>query len=959
MEIRRSAKRPHGRSALVFAAAGVLLAGVCSSAPAHAAPDERPWLDTSLASDVRAQMMVDQMTLEEKSALLYGYGTRTVDGQTWQVYVKGNERLGIPDMVQGDAPSGVWQGSTDVTQLPNSMALGATFSVDAAQTYGDIIGSEFRALGYGVVHGPNVDVNRDPRHGRAHETMGEDPVLISALTSQYIISAQEHGIIADPKHFALNTVEKDRFVTDAQVDQKTMNELYLSPFQDVVQDAKPGMLMCAYTKINGVQACEDEDLLVGLLRNDWGFNGIVRTDAGAAHTLDSLRWGVQQEFRSESQYGKVLIAAVKDGSFPMTAVDDAVKTILRTMIDYGIFDNPPQRTGANLVENAAKAQEVAEQSIVLLKNDKSSLPMDRAADSVAVIGVAANDRSTAGGPANPGPANKDTALEALQNEFPTGTVQYAPGVDPIYGVATDPGYPQLNSGYLTTADGKRGADATYKNAAGDVLQTRVDTCLCNSPSTSFAGTVSTAQAAPNGTRSATWTSTVTADVAGTYGLDVVSAAAVSVTIDGTPVLDVAANTAATTPRAADVSLTAGDHTIEVSYSGSGSFKLGWNAPVGSVDANIAAAVELAKTSEVAVVVARDLESESIDRPSLSLPNDQDRLIQAVLDANPNTIVVLNTGSAVTMPWKDDAAAIVESWYGGTRQGAALAAVLLGDVNPSGRLPISFPETMADLPTADAAQFPGIDRVTRYTEGLSTGYRHYGQNGAPEAAFPFGFGLSYTTFAYSDLRLDTDRFPIGAPGADGTFKGQKAITASVLVTNTGDVAGTVTPQVYVSFPEASGQPAPLLKAFDKVQLAPGESRRVEFSLDQRDFSNYADTDGRRGWTVDPGVYEVRVADSSAAQPLTAGVLAQVEPEPTSSPTPVPSPSATTPGTSGPDGGSSADGGGAGTDHKASNAPAGTLATTGVTVGAAGAVAAALLLAAALVYLVRRRRRGNAA
>lgn len=917
-------------------AAAVVAAGLLTSGLQPAAAADRPWLDTSLPSETRAQMMVDQMTLEEKSALLYGYGTRVVDGQTWQVYVKGNERLGIPDMVQGDAPSGVWQGSTDVTQLPASMALGATFSTEAAAEYGDVIGTEFNALGYGVVHGPNVDVNRDPRHGRTHETMGEDPVLISALTTQYIISAQEHGIIADPKHFAVNTVETNRFTTDAQLDRKTLYELYLAPFQDVIEDGKPGMIMCAYTKINGVQACDNKETLVDLLRDAWGFQGIVRTDAGAAHTLGSLALGVQQEFRSESQFGKVLIAAVNDGSFPIEAVNDAVKTILKTMIDYGIFDNPPQRTGAPLAEDAVKAQNLAAQSIVLMKNDDKLLPLDSDdVDSIAVIGSGADDRTTAGGPTNPAPVGKDTALSAITDRAPGAAIEYAKGVDSIYGVATDPGYPQLNSGYLTAADGtSHGADATYRDASGTVIASRVDPCLCNSPASSFAGTVSTAQAAPTGTASATWTAQLNADVAGDYGFDVVTGAAVVVSIDGAPVLNVAAGVATSTPQQVQVPLTAGSHSIQVDYTGNGTLKVGLNAPAGSLDANMRAAVDAAASSDVAVIVARDLESESIDRPTLTLPNDQDRLISAVLAANPKTVVVLNTGSAVTMPWKDNASSIVEAWYGGTRQGAALASVLFGDVNPSGRLPISFPDTMQDLPTIDPEQFPGIDNVTKYSEGMATGYRYYGIDGAPAAAFPFGYGLSYTDFSYTDLTVDASTFDIGAPGDDGTFKGQSAVTASVTVTNAGGVAGAATPQLYVQYPGTSGQPAPMLKAFDKVQLAPGESKRVEFVLDQRDFSNYVDNGDTGAWTVDQGTYTLRLADSSAAEPLRAQVDAVVG----AAPGPAPAPAA---------------GGG-----DASSTTGSRLADTGLPLGVTGSALAAAILAG-LILLVASRRRARRA
>lgn len=296
--------------------------------------DEWPWLDRSRAAGERARLMVGQMTLEEKSALLYGYGTREIGGEKWQVYVRGNARLGIPDMVQGDLPAGIWQGSNDVTQLPASIALGATFSREAARSYGHLLGRETRALGYGVIHGPNVDVQRDPRHGRAHETFGEDPWLTSAIGTQYVLGVQENAVMADAKHFAVNTVEQDRRSTDARLSRKVLEELYLFPFQDVIEDAHVAMVMCAYTQINGVHACNDETLLQDVLRKRLGFEGIVRTDAGAEHSLRSLSLGVDQEFRSEKYYGKDLIAAVTKGDFPERDVDAAVVRILTAMIRY-------------------------------------------------------------------------------------------------------------------------------------------------------------------------------------------------------------------------------------------------------------------------------------------------------------------------------------------------------------------------------------------------------------------------------------------------------------------------------------------------------------------------------------------------------------------------------------------------------------------------------------------------
>lgn len=827
----------------------------------------------SLSADTRAQALVEAMTLEEKSALLYGYGTRTVDGQTWQVYVKGNTRLGIPDMVQGDAPSGIWQGSTAVTQMPNSAALAATFSRELAHAYGDTLGAQTRALGYGVLHGPNVDVLRDPRHGRAHESFGEDPYLVGQTATEYVKGLQTHRVIADAKHFAVNTVEKDRTRVDAVIDPRTLHELYIAPFKDVVQDGRVGMVMCAYTKINGIQACNHEDLLNGLLRQTWGFDGIVRTDAGAAHTLQSMLYGVDQEFRSESQFGKVLIAAVRAGTFPQSAVDNAVKRILRTMIEYGIYDDPPQRTGADLQAGATAAQKVAENVIVLLRNQGALLPLDAShVQRIAVIGTSVNDTLTAGGPANPGPQGKDTILQAIRDRVPGTVVSYERGVDPIYPIAVAPGYPQLPSGALTTDDSQRqGASAAYYAADGSLLAGRIDTCLCYAPANNFSSSVTARQDPPTGTASASWSATLHADVTGRYGFDLSTNGLATLFIDGQPVAK-SEGSADLSPVVAVLRLTQGSHAVRVEYALNGAaspqLKVGWKAPPRAVDANIRAAAEAAARADVAVVVVRDLESESVDRPGLTLPNDQDRLVEAVARANPRTIVVLSTGSAVTMPWNAKVPAVLEAWYGGTRGGAALARVLFGDVNPSGRLPISFPKADADLPTYAPEQFPGVNQVQRFSEGLRTGYRHFNAPGAPRAEYPFGFGLSYTRFAFSGLLLDRATFNAGTAGADGSLKGQRGVTATFTVTNMGRRSGAAVPQLYVEYPRAADEPAPLLKGYDKLDLRPGESKRVSIALDQRAFSTYDPNTGK--WVVVPGMYRLAVGDSSVDTTLSSFV-----------------------------------------------------------------------------------------
>lgn len=824
-------------------------------------------LSTLSHADVpqRAKALLAAMTVEEKSALLYGYGSKVVEGQQWQVYVKGIPRLGIPDMTQGDAPSGLMIGSRQVTQMPASVALAATFSPAVAQAYGEVIGSETRALGYGVIHGPNVDVLRDPRHGRAHESFGEDPVLVSAMATAYVRGVQHHQVLADAKHFAVNTVEQDRLQMDARIDLRTLNELYLAPFQDVVEDGDVAMVMCAYNKINGVHACDDRGLIHDLLRQRWGFTGIVRTDAGAHHGLESLRNGVDQEFRVADQYGDRLLAAIKAGNFAEAPVDEAVLHILETMMRHGIFDNPPARTVADLNADAVKAQDVAERSIVLLKNSQGLLPLSPGIGSLALIGASADDTLTAGGPANPAPAGKDTVLQALRQRLPATRITYAPGTDAVSPASLAPGFAPLPRAMLT-----------HLQARYDTGVQQVDGCLCFTPMRGFQdmalSSVAHYQWPPEHARSVTWQGQLQVSQAGDYGLDLVGQGRARWQLDGQVVLALDATQPGSRVQR-HIYLSTGAHRLQVTYDKAGSegqLKVGLQPPPGVLDARMAAAVEAARQADVAVVIARDLASEANDRPGLSLPNDQDRLIAAVAAANPRTVVVLTTGSAVTLPWQTQVPALLEAWYGGTRGGAAIASVLVGEVNPGGRLPVSFPASEKDLATSPLTSFPGVNAVALYPEGLATGYRHHTRSGAPAAAYPFGFGLSYSRFTYRALHLGTDHFTVGTPAADGTFKGVPALQATVTVQNAGNRAGTVVAQLYLEFPLAAQVPAPLLKAFDSVYLQPGESRVVTFNLDQRAFSTYDPQ--RRAWQVVPGRYRIKVGDNAVELPLSLPVRA---------------------------------------------------------------------------------------
>jgi len=826
-----------------------------------------PWRDVSRSPDERAAALVQAMSLEEKTALLYGAGTKVDGTQSWQVFVKGNARLGIPDVTQGDTASGILTGSNAVTQLPAPIALAATWSLDDATRYGDTLGAETRALGYGVLHGPNLDLSRDPRHGRVYDTFGEDPLLASSVGVAYIRAVQAHRVIADAKHFVANVIETDRRTLNLQIDQRSLRELYLTPFEAAVRDGHVGMVMCAYTQINGQPSCDREDLLTALLRREWGFRGIVRTDAGAAHSLHSLAAGVDQEFRGELHFGAELIEAVRTGSIDVSVVNAAVHRILRTMIEYGIFDGPPIRTGADLEAGRQAAQSVAEHAIVLLRNEGQILPLDpRRVASIAVIGPHAADTLTAGGPANRAPLGKESVVTAITNRLPNAHVMFSPGVDPIRSVSELFGFDLLPSSVLTTTTGQTGAAAQYVDAAGRVVSSQVDRCICFSTTNNFVDTVAAVQSVPSEFAAVTWTASLNVSRRGHYGLDVVTSGRTAITLDDRAVL---VHARSTTVVRSDtfVTLSPGTHRLVVTYEpGPGAaqestaagpthvLKVGWKPPDGVYEPSVEQAAAIAAAADVAIVVVRDLGSETLDRAKLSLPNGQERLIDAVARRNPQTVVVLMTGSAETMPWLKRVPAVVEAWYGGTAGTKALTRVLFGEVDASGRLPITFPARLRDLPTTRPDQFPGVGAVALASEGLRIGYRHYAGRSGPAPLFPFGFGLSYTHFTLRDLAVR-----LVESGTIGD-RLRPALTVAFTVANTGRRRGVAVPQIYLRHPPTAGEPSPVLAGFARVDLEPGHSQRVTIPISGRSVSVY-DTAGA-SWTVVPGTYTVILGASAA-------------------------------------------------------------------------------------------------
>lgn len=675
-----------------------------------------PWMDASAGPSERARRLVAVLTLEQKVAQVHGQ-PEAADFRR----VPGIPELCLPDLTVTNGPAGVGPSikpgeGVPATAMPAPIALAATWDPALARAFGDTVGAEMRRTGRNLLEAPDVDLARVPYNGRTFEAFGEDPHLVARIAVPQIEAVQSHGVIAMAKHYVANNQERDRESVDTVVGERALHELYLAPFEAAVREARVASVMCAYNKVNGAYNCENEPLLRGVLRGEWGFDGFVQSDFGATHgTEGSVRAGMDLEMPAGVFYGEPLLAAVRSGAVPEGAVDAMLQRRFSQMFRLGIFDRRVTTAPIPVEEHAAVARRIAAAGTVLLRNEGSVLPIDRRrVRSIAVVGPWA-DRAATGG----GGSSKVTPLRTV-----------------------------------TPVDGIRAA-------AGEDVE------------------VTTAGAVP-----------------------------------GSPAAPTAA-AATATPTAA--------------------------------------AAAAAAAADVAVVVVGEQLTEGTDRTGLSLPDGQDEFIRAVAAANPRTVVVVHGGAPVLMPWLRDVEAVVMGWYPGQEDGTVTAAVLFGDAEPGGRLPITFPASEADLPTAGAERYPGVGGTVRYDEGLAVGYRHYLGSGT-RPLFPFGFGLSYTSFRLDRLSVPEEVTP-GRP-----------VTVRVRVTNTGRRAGSQVVQAYVRSPEAVGAPSAELRGFTKVRLRPGRSRVVELTLDPRSFSHW-DTD-RGDWVRTPGTYRLLVGTSSADTPLTA-------------------------------------------------------------------------------------------
>ena len=716
--------RVRPKAAIAVALAGLAMLAASGS---HADPLQA-WMNPKLDPDQRARLAQRQMTSEEKIGLLHGimampfFGPMPAEAIGSAGYIPGIPRLGVPALQESDASLGVTN-PADVrpkdggTPLPSGLALGASFDPELAYAAGRMVGHEAWSKGLNVLLGGGSNLARDPRNGRNFEYLGEDPLLTGTLAGEAVRGVQAEHVVATVKHFALNDQETLRHSASAKIAEGAMRESDLLAFQLAIERGQPGSVMCAYNRINGPYACDNDRVLNGILKRDWGYPGWVMSDWGAVPGVEAALHGLDQQ--SGQQIDKAvhfdapLKLAVAEGRVPASRIDDMDHRILRSMFVAGLFDTPAKRTPIDMDADAAVARRAAEEGIVLLRNERSLLPLTSSARRILLVGGFADSGVLSGG----------------------GSSQVVP---------------------------PEGAAVRVPVAGGGEL--------------------------PGAWRAMVY-------------------------LNSSPMKAMQA----LAPKAS-VSFVDGDYP--------------------------SAAAAAAKDADVVIVFATQWMTEGGDAPDLTLPNGQDQTIAAVAAANPNTVVVLETGGPVLMPWLNQVGAVLEAWYPGHRGGEAIANVLFGQVDASGRLPISFPASESQLPRP-AIPGAGLPAETRIDvdydiEGSDVGYRWYARQGL-RPLFPFGHGLSYARFAYDGLAVT----------------GGRTLTVSVQVTNTGERAGVDTPQAYLV--SRGGRAQQRLIGFAKAALKPGESRRVSMTADPRLLADFDAKSDR--WTIASGRYEAAVGRSA--------------------------------------------------------------------------------------------------
>lgn len=797
----------------------------------------------------RVEAVLKQLTLEEKIDLLGG-----ID----DFFVRDVPRLNLPRLKMADGPMGV-RNFGRATAMAGGIGLAATWNPALAERVGTEIGRDARAKGVHFLLGPGVNIYRSPTNGRNFEYFGEDPFLASRIAVGYIKGVQSQGVSATVKHFAANNSEYDRHRTDSIIDERTLREIYLPVFEAAVKEARVGAIMDSYNLLNGEHASQNRHLLTEIAREDWGFDGLMMSDWFATYDgVAAVNAGQDLEMPGPAYMNRrTLLPAVEQGKVSVATIDEHVRRLLRTAARFGWLDRDQTETAIPRFNQTGRqaALQAAREGMVLLKNEGALLPLDRKKlKTVLVVGPDAYPAvPVGGGSARVEPFAAVSFLEGLSNALAPSSVN-------VYyhrGLPTFAEMAQATKFTDAAANGKPGLKAEYfktEDLKAPAVVTRTESNVAYGPG-ERAGF-------PEGTMSGRWTGYFTPQAAGEHEVFVQSTGEdggrVRLYVDDRLLFDNWDTTRALASTAR-LTLDATPHKVVLEHKGRSAW-LGAKLRFGIVRRGALVADEVKRMAARvdAVVVAagfdHETESEGADR-TFSLPTGQDELIQEMAAANRNTVVVITSGGGTDMSgWVERVPAVVQAWFPGQEGGTALAEILLGDVNPSGRLPVTFERRWEDNPVS-ASYYPAADGTKRveYREGVFVGYRGYEKN-STRPLFAFGHGLSYTTFKYDNLKVTPvvvqQTESISTPVFDISFD----------VKNTGSREGSDVAQVYVSDTHAAlPRPPKELKGFAKVALRPGESRRVTVRLDARAFSYY-DAAAKR-WRHDPGDFQILVGRSS--------------------------------------------------------------------------------------------------
>jgi beta-glucosidase len=806
--------------------------------------------DVTSAQEAAVQAALDQLDLAAKVAILSGKDFWTLPALP---------EIGLASVVMSDGPVGVrgmtWGAEDPSIALPSPTALAATWDADLARLAGRLLGQEARRKGVHVLLAPTVNLHRSPLGGRHFECYSEDPLLTGRIGVGYVAGVQDQGVGTTVKHFVANDFETDRFTVSVEVSERVLRELYLAPFETIVGEAGAWGVMSAYNSVNGVTMTEHAPLQLGVLKDEWGFDGIIVSDwLAARHTVRAAIGGLDVAMpASGNPWGARLVAAVEDGRVPAEVVDEQARRVLRLAARVGALAGAPESVPPGerpaVIDGAALARQIAARSMVLAANPAGLLPIDtQTVSSIALIGSLARDaRVLGGGSATVFPARVVSPLEGLAAALPDSVeLSFALGADPREGKLAPAAAPDWS-----------GLRATFRDEAG---RTTYETALATGagrwqqlPDGVAAETLATVEVSGR----------LTAAAAGEHQLGIRGVGHFVLTAGGTSLFDGQLEPAA--DDAASAFLSPPEHRIGMDLAAGSvtdvsltqrvslvpgfamvSMSLGHSAPVAAPDELLAEAAAVAAAADVALVVVGttdQVESEGFDRSTLALPGRQDELVRRVAAANPRTVVVVNAGSPIELPWADDVAAVLLAWFPGQEAGHALADVLLGSTEPGGRLPTTWPVREADCPVLNTTPADGL---LRYDEGVFIGYRAY-ERDCINPRYAFGHGLGYTTWEYEQITADTRQ-------------------VAVTVRNTGSRPGREVVQVYAGAAAHDPErPQRWLAGFGAVTADPGEAVTVTISLPERTFQVWAD-----GWQTLGGDYVIEAARSRADVRLSATV-----------------------------------------------------------------------------------------